>query len=134
MSIASSIAVSGMTAASLRLQVSASNVANALSSGPLPGSAGAGNFPSPYIPLRVDQVDVAGGGTRATVSAVSPGTVPMFDPNAPYADSRGMVASPNVDLASEFVQQLIARYSFAANAQVVKADAKMMATLFDMTA
>jgi flagellar basal-body rod protein FlgC len=68
------------------------------------------------------------------VSAVSPGTVPMFDPNAPYADSRGMVASPNVDLASEFVQQLIARYSFAANAQVVKADAKMMATLFDMTA
>jgi flagellar basal-body rod protein FlgC len=54
MSIASSIAVSGMTAASLRLQVSASNVANALSSGPLPGSAGAGNFSSPYIPLRVD--------------------------------------------------------------------------------
>jgi flagellar basal-body rod protein FlgC len=45
-----------------------------------------------------------------------------------------MVASPNVDLANEFVQLLLARYSFAANAQVIRADAQMSAALFDITA
>jgi flagellar basal-body rod protein FlgC len=133
MSIASTIAVSGMAAATLRLQVSANNVANAISSGPLPGSAAASSFPGPYRAERVDQVDVAGGGTTATVDTASPGTVSIFDPSAPYADSHGMVASPNVDLASEIVQQMMARISFAANAQVAKTDAKMTAALFDIT-
>jgi flagellar basal-body rod protein FlgC len=68
------------------------------------------------------------------VSDVSPATVAAFDPSAPYADSRGMVASPNVDLASELVQVLIARFSYAANAQVIRADAQMSAALFDITA
>jgi flagellar basal-body rod protein FlgC len=43
-------------------------------------------------------------------------------------------ANPNVDLASEIVQQLMARVSFAANAQVMRADSKMMASLLDITA
>jgi flagellar basal-body rod protein FlgC len=134
MSSVSSIAASGMAAASLRLQVSANNVANAMSSGPLPGSAAAGSFPGPYRTQRVDQVDVAGGGTSATVSSISPGTVPAFDPGAPYANSQGMVASPNVDLASEIIQQLMARISFAANAQLVKTDAQMTAAFLDIMA
>ena len=58
----------------------------------------------------------------------------MFDPTAPYADSQGMVARPNVDLASEIIQQILARYSFAANAQVVRADTKMTAALLDIRA
>ena len=134
MSITSSIAVSGMAAATLRLQVSANNVANAASSGTRPASTVGASVPGPYVPGRVDQVDRAGGGASATVSAVSPGSVPMYDPTAPYADSHGMVASPNVDLASEIVQQLMARVSFAANAQVIRADSKMMASLLDITA
>jgi flagellar basal-body rod protein FlgC len=134
MSIASSIAVSGMAAAALRLQVSANNVANARSAGPLPGSANSAGFPAAYVPARVDQVDMAGGGTSATVGTISPGAVPAYDPTAPYADGNGMVASPNVDLASEIIQQLLARYSFAANAQVVRTDAQMTAALFDTLA
>ena len=134
MSIVSSIALSGLSAASLRLQVSAGNVANAGSSGPLPGSAASGNVPDAYVPKRVDQVALADGGTSAHVSAVSPATVPAYDPGAPYADSHGLVASPNIDLASEIVQQLTARISFAANAQLVKADTKMTASLLDITA
>jgi flagellar basal-body rod protein FlgC len=134
MSIASSIAVSGMNVASLRLQVSARNVANSRSDGPLPGSANAGNFPAAYVPRRVDQVDSAGGGTSATVSKVSPGYVSVFDPTAAYADGHGMVASPNIDLADEIVQQLLARFTFAANAQVVRTDAQMSKTLLDILA
>ena len=43
-------------------------------------------------------------------------------------------ASPDVDLAGEIVQQIMARVSFAANAQVMKTDAQMTAALFDIKA
>src|SRR5271165_7033271 len=129
MSIVSSIALSGLSAASLRLQVSANNVANAYSAGPLPGSPASANTPGPYVPERVNQVDVVGGGAKATVGTASFATITVSDPSAPYADSRGMVAMPNVDFASEIVQQLMARISFAANAQMIKADAQMTSAL-----
>lgn len=134
MSVASAIALSGMNVAALRMQVSASNVANALSDGPLPTSANAGNFPSAYAPLRVDQVATTSGGTSATVSTVSPSYVATYDPSAPYADGSGLVASPNVNLATETVQQILASYSFEANARVVRSDAQMMARLVNISA
>jgi len=133
MSIASTIAVSGLNVASLRLQVAANNIVNAWSNGPLPGAPNPENFPTAYTPLRVNQTDVAGGGTSATVTAVSPATIPSYDPTAPFADSNGMVASPNVDLANEVVQLLIARYTYAANTQVILADAHMSAALLNIT-
>ena len=133
-SIASTIAVSGLSMATLRLDVAANNIANALSDGPLPDAANAGNFPAAYTPLQVNQTDVVGGGTSATISAVSPATVPAYDPGVPFADSGRMVASPNVDLASELVQVLITRYSFAANAQVIRADAQTSAALLNIFA
>jgi flagellar basal-body rod protein FlgC len=134
MSIASTIAISGLNAASLRLQVAANNIANSLSDGPLPGVANPESFPAAYMPLRVNQTDLAGGGTSVTTSAVSPATVSTFDPTAPFAKSDGFVASPNVDLVSEMVQLLIARYNYAANAQVIRADAQMSAALLNITA
>jgi flagellar basal-body rod protein FlgC len=127
-----SIAASGLVAASRRLEVSASNVANISSSGPLPDAPNAAGFPAAYAPLRVDQVDVAGGGTAATVSAVSPSYVPQYDPSAPYADKNGLVAAPNVDLANEAVQQITARIEFAANAKVIQIESEMMKTLLDI--
>ena len=134
MSIASVIAVSGLSVASLRLQVAASNIANASSDGPLPGTPNPENFPPAYSPLRVNQVDNFGGGTSATVANISPSTVGTYDPSAPYADDRGMVASPNIDLANGLVQVLIDRFSYAANAHVIRADAQMSSALFDITA
>jgi flagellar basal-body rod protein FlgC len=134
MSIASTIAVSGLSVASLRLQVAASNIANASSDGPLPGTPNPKNFPPAYSALRVNQVDNFGGGTSATVTNVLPPTVATYDPTAPYADGGGMVASPNVDLANELVQLLVARFSYAANAQVIRVDAQMSAALFNITA
>jgi len=133
MSIASTIAVSGLNAATLRLEVAASNIANSRSDGPLPGVPNPENFPAAYTPLRVTQTDIVGGGTRATVSSISPATVSTFYPTAPFANSHGFVASPNVDLANEMVQLLIARYSFAANAQVIRADVQMTTALLNIT-
>ena len=136
MSSVQSIAVSGMLAASQRLQVSAMNVANMRSDGALPDAQGnyAPGAPRAYSPLRVDQVDTTNGGTRAIVSEVSPSYVATYDPSAPYANSDGMVAAPNVDLADEVVQQLMASYAYAANARVVTSYNQMVKSLFDAKA
>ena len=134
MSIALSIAASGLAAASLRLEVSASNIANALSFGPLPTAKNAAGFPPAYIPLRVDQTEVAGGGTAAKAVPVLPNYVPVYDSTAPYADSQGIVAAPNVDLGSQFIETLLARYTFAVNAKVASADIRMTNSLLDFTA
>jgi len=131
-----SIAISGMQAATTRLQVSANNVANALSAGVLPDQQG--NFPDgaqvPYTPQRVDQVELSGGGTRAIVSNVSPSYVPTYDPGSPFANANGQVAYPNVDLTEEAIQQLVARYAFAANARVVTSYDQMVKSLLDIKA
>jgi|SRR6516165_3503150 flagellar basal-body rod protein FlgC len=126
MNAAFAIAKSGMQAASLRLDVSASNVANMSSDGPLPDATNATAFPP-------DQVEVAGG-TAAQASNVSPSYVPAYDPGAPYADKNGMVAAPNVDLTNEVVQQMTAAYEFAANARVLQTASQMMKTLLDIKA
>jgi flagellar basal-body rod protein FlgC len=145
-----SIATSGLSAASLRLNVAASNIANAFTTGPLPATGGSGasggagnsnsnsNFPPAYVPLQVNQVDQSSGstpgGTAATVTTVSPSFVTQSDPSAPFANQDGLVAAPNVDLASQFVQLLTAKYAFAANAQVIKAYSDTTQSLLDITA
>ena len=65
---------------------------------------------------------------------VSPSYVPSYDPSAPYANSSGLVATPNVELANEAVQQMVARYAFVANANVVRTAAQMLKTLLDIKA
>ena len=116
----------------MRMEIIANNVANALSTGPLPDAPNAANFPPAYVPERVNQVAATGGGTSATVGTVTPSFVPEFDPTAPFANANGEVAAPNVDLANEAVQQVIARYTFAANAKVIQVASEMMKTLLDI--
>jgi flagellar basal-body rod protein FlgC len=151
-----SIATSGLSAASLRLNVAASNIANVLTTGPLPATGGTGasgggagssnnnagssnnnsNFPAAFVPLRVNQVDQTNGstpgGTVATVSTVSPSFVAQSDPSAPFANQDGLVAAPNIDIANEFVQLLTARESFAANAKVIQAFNNTTKALLDI--
>ena len=143
-----SIAVSGLSAASLRVNVAASNIANARTTGPLPASGGSGpsagggspsigpTFPAAYVPLQVNQVSQSSGsmlgGTAATVSAVSPSFTAEFDPSAPFANGHGLVAAPNVDLASEIAELTIAKYSFIASAKVIQAYAETMDTLLEI--
>ncbi|MFZ0764197.1 flagellar basal body rod protein FlgC [Bradyrhizobium sp.] len=136
MSSISAIALSGLNAASLRLQVSASNVANAGSTGALPNANGTvpAGSPQAYAPLEVVQSASVGGGVQTSVTTVTPSTTAVFDPQASFANQDGLVAAPNVDLASEFVGQLLASYSYAANAIVLKADDRMTQSLLDITA
>ena len=133
MSIASAIAVSGLKVANLRLQVAASNIANSLSIGPLPDAANAENFPAAYSALRVNQTDAVGGGTSATVTTTTACDCIVVRTDGALRRRQRQVAGPNVDLANELVQLLVARYTFAANAQVIRADAQMSASLLNIT-
>jgi len=132
------------------VNVAASNIANVQTTGPLPASGGssqaasasspgiAPTFPAAYVPLRVDQVSQSSGstpgGTIATVSTVSPSYVAQSDPGAAFANGDGLVAAPNVDIGSEFVQLAAAKYSFIANAKVIQAYAETEKSLLDITA
>ena len=136
MSTISTIALSGMNAAARRLEVSASNVANVMSTGALPNADGTvpAGAPRAYAPLELVQTASAGGGTQTAVTTVTPSTTAVSDPQAPFANQNGLVAAPNVDLSRELIGQLIANYSFAANASVMKADDRMTKTVLDITA
>jgi flagellar basal-body rod protein FlgC len=125
MSSISTIALSGMNAAARRLEVSASNVANVASTGALPNADGTvpAGEPTAYAPLEVVQTANADGGTQTSVTT-----------EAPFANQDGLVAAPNVDLSQELVGQMIASYSFAANAMVMTADDRMTKTLLDIKA
>lgn len=142
MSSVLSIATSGMQAASTRLDVAASNIANSQTTGPLPtttttaSGASASAFPSAYAPLAVNQVDTSNGsgpgGTLATVVPVSPSYVASPDPSSPFADQNGLVAAPNVDPVAMLVQTAIAKYTFSANAKVASAADQMTKSLLDI--
>jgi flagellar basal-body rod protein FlgC len=136
MSSISTIALSGMNAATRRLEVSASNVANVASTGALPNADGTvpSGAPTAYAPLQVVQTANADGGTQTTVTTVTPSTTAVADPQAPFANRNGLVAAPNVDLAQELINQMMASYSFAANAKVLTADDRMTKTLLDIKA
>jgi flagellar basal-body rod protein FlgC len=115
---AMSIAVSGIQAASLRLEAAASNIVNMDSNG--------------YQPVSVAQSPTADGGVRA--SLLPPTALLAYDPASPYANVQGMVAKPNVDLATEIVNLKLASHSFRANIQAYKAASQMFDTLLDATA
>lgn len=135
MSSISAIALSGLNAATRRLEATASNVANVRSNGALPAADGTvpAGAPQAYAPLRVDQTEMANGGTATSVSTAQPSYLPAADPQAPYANQDGMVAAPNVDLGQEMVDLMITSYTYTANLATMKAGDRMTKTLLDVT-
>ncbi|MCM5558050.1 flagellar basal body rod protein FlgC [Pleomorphomonas sp. JP5] len=124
----SSISLSGMQAATTRLEASAQNIANAQSSGRL----ASGSTPSTaYTPVTVTQSDVKGGGVSARIVNAGDPHVPSYDPSSPDADAEGMVAAPNVDMASELVNVMTARISYEASIKTLKVGNDMLKTTLD---
>lgn len=115
---AMSIAVSGMQTASLRLETAASNIVNMDSDG--------------YQPVSVPQSPTADGGVSASLQPVTAAALLAYNPA--YADVQGMVAKPNVDLATEIVNLKEAVHSFRASILAYKASSQMFKTLLDATA
>ncbi len=128
-----SIPLSGMEAASLRLTASASNIANMSTDGALPVPGQPANTPVPYQPEQVQQTaNGAAGGTTASVSNVSPAYVARYDPSASYANSQGTVAAPNVDVLNEMLNISTAKTDFSANLTVAESVNRMVKQLFEL--
>ena len=126
-------AASGMRAATLRLEASASNVASMRSSGVLPSSSTASaGAPQAYQSVRIEQTSAGGGGTVAKVRVATPAWRAAYSPDAGFADANGMVAEPNVDLMGEALEQATAEASFLANLQVFEAAQAMVRSLYEL--
>lgn len=123
------IALSGFTAASQRLSVSANNIANAESTQTQKGGE---TLSTPYTPQRLAQTTEAGGGVSSHVEPVNPPTVSVYDPNNAAADANGITQYPNVDRAEQLVQVQIARYDAQANLNVIKVQDKMFRSVLDI--
>lgn len=55
----------------------------------------------------------------------------MSDPSSPYADARGMIAAPDVDLVDEMVEQLTAKLTYDANLSVLKSAHEMESRIIE---
>ena len=128
---ASASAYSGLAAQSMRMRVTAENIANAESTGSTPGA-------DPYRRKTVSftqELDSVSGATRVRVSDI--GTDPSdfvveFQPGHPAADAKGNVKMPNVNMIVEMTDMKIAARSYEANLQVIRQGREMSASLVDL--
>lgn len=124
------IALSGLSAATTRLTASAQNVANAGTSGSTPAGGGT----PPYQPWLVVQTSTTSGGVAANLQRSSAPPLETYAPESAQADADGMIALPDVDYASEAVDQVSAMASFKANLAVVRTADEMQKALLDTLA
>lgn len=133
-----SIALSGLRAQSQRLGVAATNIANVSTSGPVPedGVTPPPGAPKVYIPLEVQQSSLVAGeegaGTTTSVSERDPGYTVIYDPNSVFANDEGLIAVPEVDLASEIVDMLLAKNIFKANLATIWTAEEMQDEALDL--
>ena len=118
------IAGSAMAAQSQRLNVSASNLANADS---VTGPDG-----QPYVAKQVVfQPDAAPGSPTGGVKVAQVIDDPaparlVYEPGNPMADAKGYVKMPNVDVVGETVNTMSASRSYQANVEVLNTVKQMM--------
>lgn len=124
-------AVSGLSAASLRLSTAANNIANSGDTAALQPKPGQDQ---PFQPEQVVQQAVPTGGTTAAQTPVTPASNPFPDPGSPFADANGVVAVPNVDTAQELVNTAIAQFSYGANLKVLETAQHMQGYLLNIFA
>ncbi len=130
--INSLVSLTGMSAATDRLEAIASNVANISSGGGLP-KAGAPIGQEAYQPIRVEQSSQGDlGGTYATMRSTTPAYLAVYDPQASYADESGMVAMPNVDPVQERTGLVEAEARFTVNAKTLQAQNDLVKKLYDL--
>jgi flagellar basal-body rod protein FlgC len=122
--------VAALDAERTRLDVISENIANANTTHGIDGkpyqrkvvvfesalqqAIGAGNNSGPTSQLRVARIDKD---TRPPIE--------IYEPGNPDADSRGMVAMPNINIHEEMADLITASRAFEANLAVVKNEKSM---------
>ncbi|MAL98382.1 flagellar basal body rod protein FlgC [Hydrocarboniclastica marina] len=131
------IAGTGMSAQTLRLNTTASNLANAETASSSTGETYRARKP---VFAAIQQAMMAGqdGGFKLDGQPASAGVEvreiiesdaplrPRFEPHHPMADEEGYVYYPNVNVVEEMADMMSASRSFQTNAEVVNTAKSMM--------
>ncbi|MCC6178099.1 MAG: flagellar basal body rod protein FlgC [Chloroflexi bacterium] len=135
---------SALTAQRLRMDVIASNLANAEATSTPEGG--------PYkrervvfAPMLRDSLNKLGSSAQSIVQGSAPGGVQVtailedqdeprqvYDPTHPDADESGYVAYPNVDLVTEMTDMLSASRSYEANVTIINVAKSMAQRALDL--
>lgn len=120
------ISGSALIAQSQRLNVSASNLANADSVTSTSGKA----YRAKQVFFQVDnnngyQNMVSGVKVTKVIEDPSPMNL-VYEPNHPLADERGYIQKPNVDVVAEMVNTISASRSYQANVEVINTAKSLM--------
>ena len=113
------------------MRVVTENLANANSTGPVPGS-------DPYARKTVtfkSEMERATGVALVKVDAVGKDDAPFrveHDPSHPAADMDGMVKLPNVNVLIEMADMRETNRSYEANLQVIKQAREMISATIDL--
>lgn len=124
-------AASGLRAQTVRIRISAENLANANSTGETPG-ADAYRRKAPVFKAYLDN---AIGAEKVKLNGVreDKGVLPMkYDPSHPAADANGMVKLSNVSALVEMTDMREAQRAYEANLNVVEASRAMMMSAVDL--
>lgn len=112
------ISGSAMTAQSVRLNATASNLANAQSAVASDGEPYRATFP-----VFQTVFDEAGQSAGVRVAGIVESTAPpdlRFEPDNPLADEEGYVAYPNVNVVQEMTDMISASRSFQMNVELIE--------------
>lgn len=121
------IAGSAMTAQSLRLNVVASNMANADSV----TSANGQPYRAKQVVFQARPLNpgMPAGASGVVVQKVIDDPSPMrmmYDPKSPYADAQGYVTMPNVNVVEEMTNMISASRSYQANVEMMNTTKSMI--------
>ncbi|MCK6455010.1 MAG: flagellar basal body rod protein FlgC [Phycisphaerae bacterium] len=121
------VSTSALVAQRTRMDAIAGNVANAFTAGRIDGEG-----PAPYRRRAVlFEAGDGRGGAGVHVSEVVDDPNPpraVKEPGHPFADRDGMVYYPNVDLATEMIDGMMAARAFEANITAIEATKSMLAS------
>ena len=120
-----STALSGLNAASRRVEASASNIANSTSTIDL-------NNETATPALTTTQSAQENGGVRSQIIPRDPAIVESFAPNSPFANEQGFVGAPNVNLAEEAVNLRLADIAYRANIATLQTTSEINEALLDI--
>lgn len=125
------VSASGLQAESTRLRIVSENIANARSSGDIPGA-------DPYRRKTISfaaEVDRASGASLVEIERLGTDDSNFtieFDPGNPAADEKGMVKMPNVNILVEMADMREANRAYEANLQTIKQSRDLVSQTIDL--
>jgi len=127
------IALSGMMAASRKVEASAANIANMTTGGALDPADGS----APYQAVTTAQTSITGAngeglGVRSEIIPTNRPVVQAYAPDSPFANQDGLIGASNTDPVEDIVNLQIASNSYKANAKTINVASEMQDALLNM--